>query len=507
MMDDFFDGVVHNSRVMFAYTRGDGFIYLASSLPVNTGGCISALFRMPESLQASMFRERVILHRQSFGNDVAVVHMGSSSTSLHTLQQFMGGLYSSVVQRESKRNSDGSIDIIAHTHAFMSKLVDASNTTRTVLYVPDEHTGAHIEAIVTNWARQIRQASTLRVDESPNSALSHFLWYWREREANLCELQAQLSSLNVRTILVKLRAQKNANYLCDDIATYEKLIDYSVVVAKQANSMIARVQSICETLSASSLENIEKVFPRLADDMNLAWAEVVNTADDDGYADALSEQYLLLMKSVANEIMSMCRAELKLENILHKESVSDEAYETTVSILRRAATVCENWKTTYFERSSGASAEHREGVSTMFSHIDAFTHRCKDLLEICGAQDQFAPTHGRAFPSTEVIVRYDFDRSLRVIRKAFVTVAIDGLNDAIRYDILDVSMMSWHEDFATFKSRIRMLEVKLCSFVTEAFDSAPDLTSRVELLQLLFANIARRDTIKRAVETHASHTY
>jgi hypothetical protein len=76
MMDDFFDGVVHNSRVMFAYTRGDGFIHLASSLPVNTGGCISALFRMPESLQASMFRERVISHRQSFGNDVAVVHMG-----------------------------------------------------------------------------------------------------------------------------------------------------------------------------------------------------------------------------------------------------------------------------------------------------------------------------------------------------------------------------------------------------------------------------------------------
>jgi len=507
MMDDFFDGVVHDSRVMFAYTRGDGFIHLASSLPVNTGGRVSALFRMPESLQASMFRERVISHRQSFGNDVAVVHMGSSSTSLHTLQQFMGGLYSSVVQRESKRNSDGSIDIIAHTHAFMSKLVDASNTTRTVLYVPDEHTGAHIEAIVTNWARQIRQASTLRVDESQNSGLSYFLWYWREREANLCELQAQLSSLNVRTILVKLRAQKNANYLCDECATYEKLIDYSVVVAKQTNSMIARVQSICETVNASCLENIEKVFPQLADDMNLAWAEVVNTADDDGYADALSEQYLLLMKSVANEIMSMCRAELKLENILHKESVSDEAYETAVSILRRAATVGENWKITYFERSSGASAAHLEGVSTMFSHIDAFTHRCKDLLEICGAQDQFAPTHGRAFPSSEGIVRYDFDRSLRVIRKAFVTVAIDGLNDAIRYDILDVSMMSWHEDFATFKSRVRMLEVKLCAFVTEAFDSAPDLTSRVELLQLLFANIARRDAIKRAVETHASHTY
>ena len=519
-MDDFFEGVAYETRVMFAYTRGDEAIHLASSMPVNTNrGGVSALFRtrrVGALQQASMVRDAVS-QNHSFGDDVAIVHMSSNSTSLQALQRFMGGVFSSVALREAKRNGDGSKDVVSLTHAFMSKLVDASNSKRTVLYVPDEHTGAHIEAIASNWAQQIRAAATLRVDEiitngdddsdsRGGSSLLRFLRYWPEREANLCELQAQLSSSSVRMILVKLRAQNNANYLCEDIATYEKLIAYSVGVAKQTNAMLTRVRSICEALNASCLENVNNVFPRLAADINSARIEMVNgvkTGHNDGYAEALDEQYQNLVKRVADEIISMCRAELKLGNILHTKSVSDDAYDAAVCILRRAATVGETWKTAYFEHSSGA--EYHD-ASTMFSHIDAFTHRCKDLLEVCDAQDQFAPTRTRAFPSTEGIVRYDFDRSLRIIRKAFVTVAVDGLN-AIQYDILDVSMMSWHEDFATFKNRVRMLEVKLCAFIAEAFDRAPDLSARVEFLQLLFAHVVRRDAVMRAVETHASHMY
>jgi len=509
MMDEFFGGIARETRVMFAYGGESGEIRLASTPPrAGDGGRVSALFRTPTRARAMC---ESVSAREAFGADVAVVHLSSNSTSLQSLQRFMIGVYASAARREDARRSDGASDVIAQTHAFMSKLLDAANSTRTMLYVPDESSGSHIEAVVSNWARQIRGAASTNVDAFEDGAiegsLMRLLRYWPEREANLRGLQAQLQSERVRAIIAKLRARKNANYLCEDIATFEKLIDFALRVANRTNAMLNRVRPACEALVCSRLTDVASVLPRLVEDIQRAWLDVVDRRSQDEGCDALVEQYSDLMKCVADQIISICRLELNLRDILHKGIVADESYDAAVRAVRQCAVVGETWKNIYFKHFElRAETVPKLDSSTVFSHIDAFTHRCKDLLEVCDAQEQFAPPSIRGFPSAEGIVKYNLDQRLRVIRKAFLGVGVDALMN-VEYDILDVSMMAWHEDFAIFKSRVRTLEVKLCAIIAEAFDRASSLSSRVELLQMLYTAVARRDTVKRAVETHASRTY
>jgi dynein heavy chain, axonemal len=64
----------------------------------------------------------------------------------------------------------------------------------------------------------------------------------------------------------------------------------------------------------------------------------------------------------------------------------------------------------------------------------------------------------------------------------------------------------WHDDFNSFKSGVKDLEVMLTNVIQLSFDMSNSLTARVELLET-FHLMAKREPIKRCVERKTSDFY
>jgi len=530
LIDGFFDGIASEGDgspfVLFAHAQivrkedsGDVCVIRVTQGIPQAFRRVSVLFRASHTL--SILKGEPTGYN-TLGSDVSVVHLSSHAATIKTLQRFMAGVYACSMRQRAIKSIETSsplTDLAAHAHTFMSKLLDASNSHRTVLYVPDDQSTGNLESVVANWSRQLRQVlgrggdvgeddeskrDAQRLDERVQSdgPLMRIMKFWPERATDLRGVQEQLQSESVRLIVKKLASQKNANYLCDDIAAFEQLIVDRVHLAERISDMFSRVKPACEALSVARLADVPQILPRLVDAIFLAW---LNT--DSNIKDAVSDQYVDLLKRIADQIMIICKGELNLNHIIQNDGSNEEAYNGAVCTLRECAFVADVWKNIYFERAAiESSGAVLIDATTVFSHLDAFAHRCRDLLELCEAQEQFAPPASRSFPSAANVVRYRLDDRLEVIRRVFLDVAINDLTK-IEYDILDVSSMRWHDDFAAFKSRVKKLEMKMCAIFGEACERAETLQARVSLLRLLFTKIARRDGVVRAVESCAARAY
>ena len=133
--------------------------------------------------------------------------------------------------------------------------------------------------------------------------------------------------------------------------------------------------------------------------------------------------------------------------------------------------------------------------SSLHARLDAFAQRCKDLLEVCEAQRQFAPTTplpvfgGSAGPMIA--------ESFKGIQRDFQKL-LDALR-GLRYRVLDVKATSWPDDFNAFQSGVKDLEVQTQNVMTSAMDGAENLVARVEMLEAL-RSMAKLDAVVRCVE-------
>ncbi|CEG01942.1 Dynein heavy chain [Ostreococcus tauri] len=534
MMDEFFDGVARDGKrvvAIFAHGQivrkpnsGDEFVIrLTRDIPRDVRRA-SVLIRTSnrESGSADYLLPTSPLVA---GDDVNVLHISPDLMSLKTLEKFMLGVYSLSMRRETSTiarvRGDGVVDSDslasdheAHAHAFMSKLVDASNARQTILYVPENEGGGNVENIVANWTRQLRAALGRNGDqieddvnssefiETALSPLAGLLQFWPKRAANLRGLLEQVQSEGVKGILRRLASQKNANYLLEDMDAFRESLEYELRIAKQANVALKLVKPSCEMLITAELADVRAILPRLADVMCDAWE--ARCLEDEESAEDL---HVELLKRIGDQIAAVCKRSFDVKDIVREEESSSDDYDKAICTLRECANVAELWKEVYVERTEVEDkATPCVDTTTTFSHLDAFSHRCKDLLELCEAREQFAPPMSRSFPSTDGIIRYKLDARMQVMKRIFISIITEGLAN-IEYDILDVSTTHWHDDFAAFKSRVKKLEMKLCAIFGEALEQTTTLNARAELLRILHTSVARRDATIRALEYHAARTY
>jgi hypothetical protein len=71
------------------------------------------------------------------------------------------------------------------------------------------------------------------------------------------------------------------------------------------------------------------------------------------------------------------------------------------------------------------------------------------------------------------------------------------------YNILDVKITRWHDDFNAFKGAVKDLEVLMQNVINLAFESAGSLAASVETLDA-FQTLAKRDAIVKCVERKTS---
>lgn len=148
-------------------------------------------------------------------------------------------------------------------------------------------------------------------------------------------------------------------------------------------------------------------------------------------------------------------------------------------------------------------------ATSIFAQTDAFVQRCRDLLEVCEGQIQFR----RKSYTTAGDNSVSFFKGLRgqEVTKSLVAIQnqfdnqISRLCD-LKYQILDVRLSHWHEDFNIFKNSVKDLEVMYTNMISASFEGVNCVAEAVGVLQI-FQSLAKRDAIKRCVEKKNSDLY
>jgi len=397
-------------------------------------------------------------------------------------------------------------DFNGQLHKFMAKLTENAYEARgqTVLYIPyesiddpasaarDKDFVKELESTVIHWTRQIKEIVNLQdMNESGEDAGPlEEIEFWRSQYADLGGIQAQLDHPNVKAICEVLK-QSESSYL-DHFRKLSTDVQGEASAAESTLRFLRILEPSCKELSHAQPKEIPAILPRILHRVRVIWNE------SEYYQ--IYEHLVRLLRKVSNAIINRCMKKISLYDVV------DGDLDACKTLLCESIDAGEAWKTAY-ARVVAAVSKHGSrswnfDSSTIFAHIDAFIQRCRDMLDICEAEAQFSPKN--CLPPFGGNRGAEIIKSLQDIQNSFQKL-IDKLR-ALDYQILDVKATQWYVDYNSFKSSVQELEVLMNNVIMHAFESAPTLSTRVELLEA-FESIARHKSVKQSVERKAQETY
>ena len=129
------------------------------------------------------------------------------------------------------------------------------------------------------------------------------------------------------------------------------------------------------------------------------------------------------------------------------------------------------------------------------------------MLEICEAQMQFGrktKKDAQELPAYGGSKGPDITKNIQEVVTAFEKL-IHQLQH-LNYDILDVKVTRWHEDYNVFKRSVKDLEVMMRNVINGAFETVSTVPAGVELVES-FVHLSKRETIKRTLDKKTSDLY
>lgn len=202
---------------------------------------------------------------------------------------------------------------------------------------------------------------------------------------------------------------------------------------------------------------------------------------------------VVLMREISNDlIMQACKF---VEGNAIFESPPQEAVEKLRTTLR----VCGSFKSYYFEYKLRTQTECEENPwrfqnSALFARLDAFLERCHDILDLTQTMLQFSKLEKVEIGGTK---GKPLTASVRQIYSDFQQ-AVAKFNGAT-YDILDVEVKQFDDDFYEFRVVIKELERRLASVITQAFDDCSTVGTTFKLLDS-FEGLLEREIIQADLE-------
>jgi len=317
--------------------------------------------------------------------------------------------------------------------------------------------------------------------------------FWRSRTVDLSGIKEQLNRPGVLKIVAVLTAAKSSF-----LAPFEKLAELIRTGSMEAQDNLRFLNILtepCERLAQAEPKDIPAILPGL-----LNRIRVIGTVSRKYTS---PERLTGLLRKVSNEIINRCCEKINLDDIFDGDVLD------AVNSLNESISCGNAWKVAYertaaaIERSTALPPRPWDfDPANIFAQIDAFVQRCRDLLEVCEGQIQFArktlPGGKQSpLPCFGGSRGPEIAKSLEGIDVRF-RVHIDKLR-VLRDTILDVKATQWHDDYNHFKNGVKDLEVMMGNVITGAFEGVGTIEANVQLLEA-FHSLAKRPTIKRAVE-------
>lgn len=448
----------------------------------------------------------IALRKDNVKREVQYGSIGGKGLSLLGFERVMKGL----VERHIVQNNE----LTGHYHRCMATLTDTVHFSdgRTVLYCPnfeynsvpeaaqDKERLQIMESIVIHWTRQIKDVVNNH-DSSGSAETSGPLdeiEFWKVRAQDLLGIQKQLEGERVKRIIDVLQYAKS-NY----IGPFQALTQQIVSRAAESNDNLKFLESIrpqCTALRTIEPDKIVGILPDLLNRIRLIWSFSSFYNDNEHAAG--------ILRKISNEIIRRFRSHIVVKEVL------DGDVEFSMQRLKDAIHCGITWKEMYHKTVVAiARQKQRYGKAweiddaSIFAQIDAFVQRCRDLIEVCEAQMQFvrksATSHGLPGPVPHFggTKAQEIVDGIKGIQESFEH-HIDRLRK-LDYDVLDVKISHWHDDYNHFKSDVKDLEVMFTNVINAAFENNATVCDGVVLVETFF-RLAKRDTVLHCVERKAT---
>ncbi|KAL4458111.1 hypothetical protein ABPG75_012976 [Micractinium tetrahymenae] len=488
----------------------------------STAGCGSARGSSCATSPAGKAAAAVEEPAGSPGAPPALVgYLDGSTQPLAQLQELLVGLYmphllSTAIASWPEQLAQ---DWAAGAQGFASALVEAAHVQRgrTQLFVPLEElsdpTAAarqrelvqRLEQQLLRWTQQIRtlldrygsrEGPGLSGRPGTGGGSTHEegplgeVAFWRGRTADLGSLRDQLEGARLGRVLRVLEAAKSPH-----LPAFLALRGSIAAEAEQAASNLAFLTALeqpCAALAAAAPPALAGVLPPVLDVLRMVWtlSPHYNTPD----------QMTGLLRQVSSAVLARCRATLDLPAIFEGRGLASAA-----AALEECCAAAAAWWALYGEAAARVSTALPArpwafDAAAIFAHVEAFVQRCRDLQELCAAQQQFGcgPQLTSVLSGGKAV---EVARALAEVQQAFAQQM--GRLQGLGYNVLDVRCTQWYQDMAAFRGAVRDLEQMLGNILGGAAGQASSLAARLDIIQA-FAQATTRDGLRKAVEARMS---
>ena len=496
-MSEFLAGV--RAGRLFAYVSDGDALMVSSAVPPRSAGWSKMLAFVRDPSKA------VTPQTVATAVHFSVVNANVTDSLLHLMQ----GVYAPAVLQNRTWPESIRKEFAGQLHKYMANLTERAHELKgkTVLYIPAEDIldvaaaakekdlVQRLESTLIHWTRQIKEVvSQDNSEQGEDAGPLAEIRFWRGRSVDLSGIRAQLDEPGVVAIVGVLEHAKST-YL----APFENLhhmIQEEAMAAEDNLKLLTSLEEPCQLMAKATAKELAPILPGILHRIRLIW----NTSQNYNVPERLTG----LLRKVSNEIINRCSAEIKTGDIL------DGNVEESVKTLRNSIAAGDAWKDAYVRTRAAVDKRHAKNAAmrwdfetaSIFAHIDAFVQRCKDLLEVCEAQVQFAPKN--PLPIFGGTRGPEITKSFVDIQGSFLKL-VQGLR-GLDYRILDVKATNWHDDYNVFKAGVKDLEVMMQNVIVMAIDSVSSLNSLVEVLDAL-QTMAKRDAVVRCVERKTIECY
>ena len=439
--------------------------------------------------------------------------------SLESLHRLMHGVFLPSVSNTTTWPDGIKTEFIGQIHRFMASLTETTYQAKgkTVLYLPRETQALndsaaqnkdlvqHLESTVIHWTRQIKEVVQNQESGAATASLESSgpleeIEFWRQRVVDLSGISEQLQREGVKRI-VHILELADSQYL----KPYKQLsqnIQEGSEIAKDNLLHLQILKPICQKLTEAAPAEVPELLPEILDHVR-------------GIA-SVSQHYRSpsqikgLLRKVSNQIIHQFRAHISLDDVFDGDVLD------VMKRLEESINCGAEWKAAYHRQKEAiARAEKRKcelwdfDDAEIFAQVDAFVQRCRDLMEVCEGQVQFARKNlpgGKqsVLPAFGGSKGQEIHGSMKTIEDEFKKY-LSSLSQ-VKNSILNVKATQWHDLNNMFKSGMRDLEVMMQNVIQNAFDGISTVENAMELLES-FDQLSTRAAIKKAVEKKTADVF
>ena len=349
-----------------------------------------------------------------------------------------------------------------------------------------------LETAVVTWTKQIKNVlkldpeHVLKTGSHPGPLAE--LEFWDAKAKHLSSIQQQLQGDRIRKVMKVLDITKSTyctpfNRLCREVSiACEEAIDNQ--------RYLATLKTVLEKLAQPSVESeafkgLTELFRPIVHLIMLVWknSKFYNTP----------ARLVVLMREICNDLIRQATAYIDPAGLFEMEP--QEAVDKLMVTLK----VCGTFKSVYFDYKSRANTEVPQNPwriqnTALFPRLDSFLERCHDLLDLTKTVVQFqrlerieiGGNKGRTLSASVGQIYNDFTQVLETFTK-------------VEYDVLDVEIKQFDDDFYEFRCSIKELERRLGSVLNQGFDDCATVFAAFKLIES-FEGLLEREFIQADLE-------